>query len=120
MLVRNRFVQVTLILVLSLGSILAGSAQVAGQEKPSDCSEIVASALSILDDVCTATGRNEACYGHFTLQAVPQPDVVSFNFDEEGDIEDVINIQSLRLSSLDTSNENWGVAMMRLEADSEE
>lgn len=80
------------------------------------CAEIVNAALARLAQACEETGRNEACYGHIELDAQPQPDIVNFDFDQEGDIESVVNIRTLRLAALNTDLDVWGVAMLRLQA----
>lgn len=84
---------------------------------PSTCPDVVSIALETLDQLCTETGRNEACYGHITLDAQPQPDVDRFNFDREGDIEDITDIQTLRLARMDVNDGTWGVAIMHIQAD---
>ena len=35
------------------------------------CPAIVESALEAADELCDGTGRNQACYGHFAIEAVP-------------------------------------------------
>lgn len=62
-----------------------------------DCPEVVRTALEATDQICEATGRNQACYGHILLEAQPQSGVSSFNFSEAGDVVDVTAVQSLRL-----------------------
>lgn len=82
-----------------------------------DCPTIVSEALTAIDDVCSATGRNEACYGNNNLTAYASSNVDSLTFDSVGDIADVSNIQILELSELDEEQGVWGVALMRLQAD---
>jgi len=79
------------------------------------CGEIVQKAFEATDVLCEQTGRNEVCYGHKDLEALPDPNVTDFNFDEEGDIADVAHLRSLRLSALDVDTQAWGVALMRLQ-----
>lgn len=80
------------------------------------CPAIVQQALQAANELCISTGRNQACYGHLAVEAVPQPAVPQLNFDNAGDIEDVGAIQTLRLHPMDLDSESWGVAMMRLQA----
>lgn len=81
-----------------------------------ECPVIVQQALTATDQLCDSTGRNQACYGHARLQAQPQNGTPSFAFDKAGDIVDVTAIQSLHLSPMEISTGNWGVALMRLQA----
>ncbi len=80
------------------------------------CPQIVEQALSTADSFCASTGRNQACYGNILLTAQPQPDVTEFHFDTSGDIENVANIQQMTLSPMDVTSGNWGVVVMRLQA----
>jgi hypothetical protein len=80
------------------------------------CPDLVRSAYTTTADVCENTGRNQACYGHSLLQARPQPDVTALKFDQEGDLADVNQIQSLRLSVMDDTTGAWGITLMRLQA----
>ena len=80
------------------------------------CPDIVQAALDAADTLCEATGRNQACYGHVAVEAVPQDDVTSFEFESVGDIEDVTQIQSMRLQPMNETEQTWGVAVMRLQA----
>lgn len=80
------------------------------------CPEIVREALLTSKELCEQTGRNQACYGHSLLEAQPQPDIQEFNFENEGDVVDLIDLQGLRLEGMDLESGNWGVAMLRLQA----
>lgn len=81
-----------------------------------DCPTLVQQALIATDRLCDATGRNQACYGHARLEAQPQAGWPSFTFHQAGDIVDVTAIQSLHLSPMEITTGNWGVALMRLQA----
>ncbi|GAB4512582.1 MAG: hypothetical protein OHK0046_12350 [Anaerolineae bacterium] len=81
-----------------------------------DCPAIVQQVLENLDDICAATERNEACYGNLAMEAIPRPAAEEFQFETVGDIEEVVDIASLRLSPLVEESDAWGVALMRLQA----
>lgn len=81
-----------------------------------DCPEIVSKALEAADTACQATGRNQACYGNINLTAQPQPDVAEFSFETVGDIVNVNQIQTMRLSPMNEDNGDWGVAILKLQA----
>lgn len=81
-----------------------------------DCPEIAQTALQATDLLCADTGRNNACYGHDLLEAQPQPNVDIFTFNQPGQKVDVAQIRSLRLFPMDITDQVWGVALMRLQA----
>lgn len=80
------------------------------------CPALVTSALQAVTSTCESTGRNQACYGNISLQAVPQAGVSNFTFEKAGDIVDVSNIQTLTLSSLNADADEWGVALLKVQA----
>jgi hypothetical protein len=80
------------------------------------CPEIVTQAMTATTEVCDGAGRNQACYGHVQLAAEPQTGVSHFVFSQSGDVENVVDIQSLRLSAMNVDAGVWGVALMRLQA----
>ncbi len=82
-----------------------------------ECSALVKQALDATDDVCSDTDRNQACYGHVRLEAEPQTPNMTFNFSQVGDKVDVAQIGTLRLSPLNVQNEEWGVALLKVQAD---
>ncbi|MEP6988757.1 MAG: hypothetical protein ABI970_24360 [Chloroflexota bacterium] len=79
------------------------------------CPEIVSKALSEADAACKQTGRNQACYGNFNLQATGQPGAENFSFNEVGDIVNIADVQSLKLSPMNVDKGQWGVALMKLQ-----
>jgi hypothetical protein len=81
------------------------------------CPAIVDEALSALDMACQEAGRNQACYGNVSLQAMPKPDVTQFQFGQVGDLADLSDIEAMRLSPLNEETGEWGVALMQLQAD---
>jgi hypothetical protein len=81
------------------------------------CPEIVTFALEATGQMCDDTGRNQACYGHILVDARVHPDAASFRFDQAGDRVGLTDLQSLRLSEMDTVSGMWGVALLRLQAD---
>ncbi len=75
-----------------------------------DC-EIYNTALELSGEVCISLGENEACYGNNMVDADLRGEG---EFDSVGDIEDLPNFQSLRLSRLDDENNTWGITRLRL------
>ena len=86
------------------------------QSADSACPEIVTQAMTVTTEVCDGAGRNQACYGHVQLAAEPQVGVSNFVFSQSGDVTNVSDIQSLRLSAMNIDAGVWGVALMRLQA----
>ena len=80
------------------------------------CSAVVQQALADVDEGCAATGRNQACYGFVSLDATPREGAENFLFDKQGDVADVADISTLRLSALDVENDEWGIALLKLQA----
>lgn len=78
------------------------------------CPRLVRKALDITQTRCTIVGTNEVCYGHSVIEAASRRE--EFNFDEPGDIEDIIALQSLSLSTMDVVQEIWGVMLMEVRA----
>ena len=95
------------VLLLSTTSALAQDAT---------CSALIQQAISAVQDDCSATGRNQACYGNAMLEATPREGVQNFTFEQQGDLANVVDLDALRLSSLDPEAERWGVALMSLQA----
>jgi hypothetical protein len=103
--------KLTLKIVMSL--FLLGSAVLAQQDT---CPTIVQAALDATAEQCSVTGRNQACYGNVNLNATPKTGINDFTFSAPGDIVAVNSIDTLSLSSkVDTQGE-WGVALMKLQA----
>lgn len=95
------------LILLSFTTILAQEAV---------CGAVVQKALDAVGQSCAAMGRNQACYGYVSLQATPRDGVQNFNFTQDGDLVNVADIASLQLSQLDVTNNTWGIAMMKLQA----
>lgn len=100
--------------VISLGLVLLVSATALAQS--SDCPAIVETALDAADTLCAETGRNQVCYGHVSLTAEAQSDAGQFTLESAGDIADVADLKALHLLPLDETTGEWGVALMRLQA----
>jgi hypothetical protein len=106
-----------IILLLFLAIIFSSNAiSVPAIAQSQACPLIAQNALEITEQVCAKTGRNQICYGHDQAAARPQPQVENLAFDAVGDIVDVTEVQSLRLSAMDVPSGIWGVVMMRLQA----
>jgi hypothetical protein len=105
-----------IIFVSSLFLVLAIIPLVASSTQQEVCERVVQTALEEANQVCTGTERNQACYGHMNLEAQPQSRVEPFKFDQAGDIVNVTQLKSLRLSPMNVATGTWGVAMLSLQA----
>jgi hypothetical protein len=56
------------------------------------------------------------CYGNSLNLATPRNSDETLNFDERGDIVSLTQIESLELSPMDEVTDQWGVAVMQLQA----
>lgn len=79
------------------------------------CPTLVQSALDTVITSCEAVGRNQVCYGNVYLAATLTDDAPDLTFENPGDLADVIHVDSLQLSVLNTPDE-WGIALMKLQA----
>jgi uncharacterized protein YgiM (DUF1202 family) len=80
------------------------------------CSVTVQQALAEVDAGCASTGRNQACYGYVSLEATPREGALDFLFAKQGDLANVADLDTLRLSALDVENDQWGIALLKLQA----
>lgn len=80
------------------------------------CSATVQQALAEVDQGCAETGRNQACYGYVALEATAREGAQNFSFTQQGDLANVGDIDTLRLSALDLENDQWGIALLKLQA----
>ncbi|NDJ86954.1 MAG: hypothetical protein GYB66_13820, partial [Chloroflexi bacterium] len=76
------------------------------------CTAIVQNAYDITAAACDDTAVDQVCYGNAAVTAQP----ADLDFDETGDIVDLASLQGLRLSSMDTTTEQWGISLMRIRA----
>lgn len=100
--------------VIVLLFMLSGASALAAQD--ASCPALIEQALAAVQDACAETGRNQACYGNIALEAIPQDGVSTFNFEQQGDLVDIADLRSLELSSLDEVLGQWGIALMKLQA----
>lgn len=84
--------------------------------QPATCPAIVQTALAATDTACADTGRNQACYGNVLLSAEPQSGAADFTFTAPGDLIAIDGIAKLTLSPMNQQKEEWGVAVMKLQA----
>ena len=91
-----------LLMVLGIGSALAQD----------DCPALLAQALAAANEACAGTGGNQVCFGYGALRAELQAGFEAEPFSQPGDKIDAAALQRLVSS---TSDEAWGVALLRLQ-----
>jgi hypothetical protein len=79
------------------------------------CPAFVEVALAEIDQACSGTGRNQACYGNIAVN-VDAREGASFTFEQRGDLAEVLDIDTMTLAALDVLGEVWGVTLMKLQA----
>jgi hypothetical protein len=80
------------------------------------CPKLVTDAMSLVAGNCADLNRDEICYGNVNLNIEPHSNAPAFTFEKTGDITDISNIANLRLSSMDLTQNAWGMAMMKIAA----
>lgn len=95
-----------LVMLLSVAITLAQGA----------CAEFVDRALEAVDTHCSDLGRNQACYGFNRVETGFQMDVADDFFSEPSDVADVAMIETIRTAPFNLDSEQWGVAVMVLQA----
>jgi len=106
---------ISLFVIVPLSNYNAPVVQAQGQ-KPATCPDLVRKALQTVSGKCTNTGRNQVCYGNTALNAEAQEGAGAIKFAAPGDITDLKNIRSIKLSGLDTASQQWGIALLRAQA----
>lgn len=85
--------------------------------QPTDrCPEVVTTVLETTETVCSSAGRNQACYVNSRSEAIPRPNVTDLAFDSAGDLADIASIARLELSALNVERGEWGVVLLRVQA----
>src|SRR5690606_4283578 len=80
------------------------------------CPALVMRALQELEDNCSGMERNSACYGYRRLNATFTREVSSDFFSQPADRTDLVSLQSLTTAPINLTEEEWGVALMNLQA----
>jgi hypothetical protein len=103
----HRLTFVLISLVLSAAIIVQAQAE---------CNVDSADVIAIVEDVCSDLGQNQVCYGNFEVSAIAQENSPAFVFEQAGDFANLGYVRSLFLSALNPETESWGIAQMRMVA----
>jgi hypothetical protein len=80
------------------------------------CPVLVQDALERVEQVCSGTGRNQICYGHSVLLAELRPDITDALLSFPGDTTEIYNINRVHLFPMNVDLGQWGVALLRVQA----
>ncbi|MEO8396679.1 MAG: SH3 domain-containing protein [Chloroflexota bacterium] len=89
---------------------------VAAQDTAATCTAMIQQALGVVQDGCASTGRNQTCYGYVALSATARDGVPNFTFSHQGDLANLGDLATLRLSPFNDVDKTWGVALMKVQA----
>jgi len=81
-----------------------------------ECPTLVQDALALTGNACEGIGRNQVCYGHSAVELEPHDENMSLAFNAPGDLASVIDVRTIRLVTMDDLFSEWGVALMKLQA----
>lgn len=79
------------------------------------CPPLVYESIVQTNDVCNGTGRNQVCYGSIAIDVEAQADA-EIIFAQPGDLSAITDIQSIVTSPLDADNDEFGIALMQVQA----
>lgn len=115
------FILLLIAVVLLIGYSAPGqvaTAQPAAQAPTPDalCATLVSEAEARVNSMCDSMSRNQACYGNqlVTVDFQPGSNLV---FNQSGDIVDLLEVQQISTAPLDLANQNWGIAVLKAQAD---
>lgn len=80
------------------------------------CPELVETALNAVENNCRDLGRNEACYGYNLVQASFINEVPEDFFSQVSDKTALAELATVQTSALNSTNGQWGVALLNLQA----
>ncbi|MFZ4828397.1 MAG: Ig-like domain-containing protein [Phototrophicaceae bacterium] len=111
----KRFVMVLVLLftLIIIGVVLS---QTLFNPFGSTCPPLIETALNELDQ-CGRIGINTTCYGYNRVEATFNQPVPLDYFTQQGDTAHINEIDTLHTAPYDQFNNEWGVALMRVQAD---
>jgi hypothetical protein len=86
------------------------------QDNSASCSTLVQQALTQVGNNCGQLGRNNACYGFNRVEATFAQTQSDTFFSKPSDKAEIDALQSIGTAPLDTSIEQWGIAVLSVQA----
>lgn len=106
---------IPLILIMTF-SIVARDTAIQQAATDATCPGLVQEALRELETNCSSLDRNVACYGYNRIGATFTQPVADDYFSRPADRADLITLQSIATSPMDLVNNQWGVALLNVQA----
>lgn len=104
-----------LIFVFSRSSVERPAPILAQTDVRAACDALIVSAIQHIGSSCRELGRNEVCYGNTQVSAtLNDPQLV---FDAAGDIVSIMTLQAIITRPANPETNEWGIAVMDLQAD---
>jgi hypothetical protein len=97
-----------------VATLLMGASVLA---QTTECPDFIYDYIEQTAEVCAATGRNQICYGSNAIDIELLNSDVAFG--NPGDITDLANVDSIQTSSLDIATQEFGMALMQVQAEVE-
>lgn len=86
------------------------------QEQGASCPALIEEALGAIGDNCGGLGRNSACYGFQHVEATFTETTAPEFFSQPSDRTDLVTLKAIGTTPLDTTLEQWGIALLSLQA----
>lgn len=86
------------------------------QEQTTSCPALIEQALGAIGDNCGGLGRNSACYGFQYVNATFTETTAPEFFTQPSDRAGLVTLKSIGTTPLDTLLDQWGIALMSLQA----
>ena len=112
----ERMTRPTLVLLLFLCLMLLGT-QVALAQDAQTCIPLIDQHLEAIGRNCSALGTNMTCYGSDVVNASFVDSSLADQFSQPGDQVSAADVQSLQTAVLDPALDQWGLAVMNVQAD---
>src|SRR5215813_7987730 len=112
---RIRWILLEFIIVITLLAVMP-QRSLTQDSNGGSCPALVEQALQDLGDNCGGLGRNSACYGFNRVSALFNQDVTDTFFSKPADVSDLKIMQSIETAPLDTILNQWGVAVLSVQA----
>jgi len=111
-------IMVRLLLLVTLSFVLGFVTQLIQAQTDDDlaCPALVEQALFQLGSNCAGMGRNTACYGYNLVDATFSQTVAEDFFSTPADRAELASLQTIQTSPLDLALEQWGIAVMNVQA----
>ncbi len=107
---------VVLLVILALMLLAATPQAGLAQTQPLTCPAIVEQALTQVAANCARQGRNTVCYGFPRVAATFAETVAADFFTRPADRADLAALQTLQTFPLDTDTGDWGIALLKAQA----